>query len=62
MPLSSDRLNRYDSAYCKLCLFYSLQDVDFDLTNVANILDIPSVRYASPFKKLTRATVDILNI
>ena len=43
-------------------LFYSLQDIDFDLTNMANILDIPSLRYASPFKKLTRATVDILNI
>ena len=38
-------------------LFFTGQ-LDFDLTNMANILDIPSLRYASPFRKLAGATVE----
>ena len=70
MPLSSDRLKvRSNQIGCMiqlivnfvfvLILFFTGQ-LDFDLTNMANILDIPSLRYASPFRKLAWATVDIL--
>ena len=72
MPLSLERLKvRSNQIGCMIqiivnfvfvfVLFFTGQ-LDFDLTNMANILDIPSLRYASPFRKLAWATVDVLNI
>ena len=66
MPLSSDKLKvRSNQIGCMIqlivnfvfVLFFTGQ-LDFDLTNMANILDIPSLRYASPFRKLAGATVE----
>ena len=65
MPLSSDRLKvRSNQIGCVIqlivifFLFYYL--VDFDLTNMANILDILSLKYASPFRKLAWAMNHLL--
>ena len=68
MSLSSDRLKvRSNQIECMIQLIVNFVSVlfltgqlDFDSTNMANVHDIPCLRYASPFRKLARATVDIL--
>ena len=67
MPLSSDRLKvRSNQIECVIqfiviffCLLFTGQ-LDFDLTNMANILDILSLKYASPFRKLAWAMNHLL--
>ena len=67
MPLSSDRLKvRSNQIGCMIqlivnfvfvfVLFFTGQ-LDFDLTNMANILDILSLKYAAPFRKRIMCTI-----
>ena len=70
MPLSSDKLKVRSNQIGYMIqlivnfvfvfvLFFTGQ-LDFDLTNMANILDILSLKYASPFRKLAWAMNHLL--